>query len=67
MKEGFREFPKPEEEFNKCVNEAEDKALEAFREKALGDQAGPALKELKNRIRNQIAEVRDQNIKESYE
>lgn len=63
MKEGFRDFPKPEEEFNKCVNEAEEKALEAFREKALGDRAVLVLKELKNRIKTQIAEVREQNAK----
>jgi hypothetical protein len=67
MKEGFRDFPKPEEEFTKCVTEAEEKALEAFREKALGDRAPLVLKELKNRIRTQIAEVKDQNLKESHE
>lgn len=67
MKEGFREFPKPEDEFNKCVHEAEEKALEAFREKALGDRAALVLKQLKNRIKVQIGEVRDQNIKESNE
>ena len=67
MKEGFRDFPKPQEEFTKCVTEAEEKALEAFREKALGDRAPLVLKELKNRIRTQIAEVKDQNLKESHE
>lgn len=65
MKEGFRDFPRPEEEFNKCVHEAEEKALEVFREKALGDRAVLALKELKGRIKVQIAEVREQNVKES--
>ena len=27
MKEGFRDFPKPEEDFNKCVYAAEEKAI----------------------------------------
>jgi hypothetical protein len=36
MKEGFREFPKPAEDFDRCVTEAEEKALEHFRERALG-------------------------------
>ena len=39
MKDGFRVFPQPEEDFNRCTSEAEEKALEAFRLKALGDHS----------------------------
>ena len=58
MKDGFREFPKPEEDFNNCVNEAEEKALQAFREKAIGDNTTEVLSKLRLRIREQIDEAR---------
>jgi len=31
MKEGLRDFPKSEEDFNRCINEAEEKAIEMFK------------------------------------
>lgn len=66
LKDGFRDFPRPEEDFNKVVTDAEEKSLEMFRGRALGDRASDVLKELKNRIRERISEVREENIKESH-
>lgn len=36
IKDTCKEFPKPEDEFNRWVQEIEEKAIEVFREKALG-------------------------------
>lgn len=66
LQDNLRDLPKPEEDFNRCVVEAEERALQTYREKALGAQATPGYNELKNRIRTQIAEIREENIKQSY-
>jgi hypothetical protein len=63
IQENMKDFPRPEEEFNRCIHEAEEKALEAYREKALGTQAAHGLTELKSRIKEGIEEMRNQNIK----
>ena len=47
--------------------EAEEKSIEAFRERAIGDKATLMLKDLKNRLREEIKECRMENIKKSQE
>ena len=54
-----------EEDFNKMMLEAEEKSIETFRERAIGDKANIMLKDLKNRLREEIKECRIENIKKS--
>ena len=46
--------PKSEDEFYKFTEEAEDTALEAFRQKAIGDNSNKFLQELKKIIKEEI-------------
>lgn len=55
IQESIRELPKSEETFEACVAEAQDRALEAYREKALGPRSAIGYGELKNKIKAQTA------------
>ena len=46
---------------------AEEKALDLYRENAIGPHVANGLLELKSQIRNQIDEMREKNIKESHQ
>lgn len=55
IQESIRELPKSEETFETCVAEAQDRALEAYREKALGPRSAIGYAELKHKIKAQTA------------
>lgn len=62
-----REFPLPEATFNKIVADIEERTLDAFRQKAIGENTAEALKELKKSIKKMEKDKRDDNIRESRE
>ena len=62
-----REFPLPEATFNKIVADIEERTLDAFRQKAIGENTAEALKELKKSIKKMENEKREDNIRESRE
>ena len=66
VKERFNgDFPTSESRFHHQTAEAKEKALDEFRQKALGDHSQEVLKELRSRINQQIDEMTQANIKES--
>ena len=57
--------PKTEEDFNRMIEEAEDKALETYRQRSIGEDANKMLQKMKKKIRNEIQEFKQDNMKRS--